>query len=102
MINLNTKIAKFKFKKLGEINYSLWIMLIKPIQRAKLTFICMLYAFYCFLPLLIKFTISQMLHGCRSDIILNCLIYFKKYRNLYVLLDYLFKTSSIIIICVKK
>lgn len=37
MINLNTKIAKFKFKKLGEINYSLWIMLIKPIQRVNLT-----------------------------------------------------------------
>jgi len=48
MINLNTKIAKFKFKKLGEINYSLWIMLIKPIQRVKLTFVCMLFVFYCF------------------------------------------------------
>jgi hypothetical protein len=33
MINLNSKIAKFKFKKLGEIIYNLWIMLVKPTPR---------------------------------------------------------------------
>jgi hypothetical protein len=46
MINLNIKIAKFKFKKLGEINYSLWIMLIKQIERVKLTFVWMFSVFY--------------------------------------------------------
>jgi hypothetical protein len=45
IIDLNIKIAKFKFKKPGEINNSLWIMLIKPIQRVKLTFVCMLSVF---------------------------------------------------------
>jgi|KNS2DCM_BmetaT_FD_k123_59081_1 hypothetical protein len=39
IINLNIKIAKFKFKKLGEINNSWWIMLFKPIKRVNLTFI---------------------------------------------------------------
>jgi len=38
MADLNIKIARFKFKKLGEANYSLWIMLVKPIQRVNLTF----------------------------------------------------------------
>jgi len=38
IIDLNIKIARFKFKKPGETNYSLWIMLVKPIQRVKLTF----------------------------------------------------------------
>jgi hypothetical protein len=42
IINLNIKIAKFKFKKLGEINNSWWIMLFKPIKRVNLTFACML------------------------------------------------------------
>jgi len=41
MIDLNIKIARFKFKKLGETDYSLWIMLVKPIQRVNLTLICM-------------------------------------------------------------
>jgi len=36
--DLNIKIARFKFKKLGAANYSLWIMLVKPIQRVNLTF----------------------------------------------------------------
>jgi len=30
-------------------------------------------------------SISQMLHGYRSDLILNCLVYSKKDRNLYLL-----------------
>jgi len=42
MVDLNIKIARFKFKKLGGINKSLWIMLVKPIHRVNLTFICML------------------------------------------------------------
>jgi len=29
----NIKIARFKLKKLGEINYILWIMLVNPITR---------------------------------------------------------------------
>jgi len=37
--NLNITIAKFKFKKLGEVNYCLWIMLVNSIQRANLTFV---------------------------------------------------------------
>jgi len=38
MVDLNIKTAKFKFKKLGETHYSLWIMLVKPIIRVNLTF----------------------------------------------------------------
>jgi hypothetical protein len=37
MIDLNIKIAKFKFKKLGEAYYNLWIMVVKLIQRINLT-----------------------------------------------------------------
>jgi len=37
MINLNSKYASIKFKKLGEMINCLWIMLIKPIQRVNLT-----------------------------------------------------------------
>jgi hypothetical protein len=33
IINLIIKIARFKFKKLGEVNYNLWIMLVKPTSR---------------------------------------------------------------------
>jgi|KNS7Surf_BmetaT_FD_contig_61_1141361_length_1219_multi_2_in_0_out_0_1 hypothetical protein len=39
MVDLKIKIARFKLKKLGETNYSLWIMLVKPIQRVNLTFV---------------------------------------------------------------
>jgi len=39
MIDLNIKIARFKFKKLGETNYNLWIMLVKPTKRVNLTFV---------------------------------------------------------------
>jgi len=38
MVDLNIKIAKFKFKKLGEVNYSSWVMLVNPIIRVNLTF----------------------------------------------------------------
>jgi len=57
MIDLNIKIARFKFKKLGEANYSLWIMLVKPIQRVNLTsawmwnFLYELFYWFCFLTL---------------------------------------------------
>jgi len=38
MVDLNIKIAKFKFKKLGEVNYSSWVMLANPTIRVNLTF----------------------------------------------------------------
>jgi len=42
MIDLNIKVARLKFKKLGERYNDLWIMLIKPIQRANLIIIWIL------------------------------------------------------------
>jgi len=38
MINQNSKIARFKLKKLDEMNYCLWIMLVNPKKRVNLTF----------------------------------------------------------------
>jgi hypothetical protein len=39
MIDLNIKVAKLKFKKLGVINFNSWVMLVNPKIRVNLTFI---------------------------------------------------------------
>jgi hypothetical protein len=39
MIDLNIKVARLKFKKLGEAINSLCIMLVKPIHSVNLTFV---------------------------------------------------------------
>jgi hypothetical protein len=81
MADLNIKIARFKFKKLGAINYSLWIMLVKPTTRQ--SYFC-LHVNNAFLIILKNLTITQMLHGCRSDLILKRLVHSKKVSLLVV------------------
>jgi len=83
MVDLNIKIAKFKLKKLGEMNYSLWIMLVKPTPRK--SYVCLHVISNEFLTK-IQLAISQMLHGCRSDLMLTYLVNSKKDRNLYLYL----------------
>jgi hypothetical protein len=42
-----------------------------------------IFAFFKVFCIFTKFTIKQMLHGCRPDLILKCLVNSKKGRNFH-------------------
>jgi hypothetical protein len=62
MVDLKIKIARFNLKKPGEVNYRLWSMLVKPIQRVNLTF-AWIWQFY-WKVLLLFFNKFSCLYKC--------------------------------------
>jgi hypothetical protein len=61
-------------------------MWINSIQRANLTNAWILRK-TVFDNFIAKFTVLQMLHGCRTDLIIKCLVYSKKDRNFFLFLQ---------------
>jgi hypothetical protein len=84
-INLKTNYASSKLKELDEKKYDLWNMWINWIIRQNLTLICIFWyvLYYTFFT---KFSKLQMMHGCRSDLILKYLVNSNKDRNFFSLL----------------
>lgn len=64
--------------------------------RPNLTFTCIIRNFYSFL-IIINFTVLQMLHGCRTDLILKYLVYSNKDRNFFYYLLTSLKCTIIIL-----
>jgi len=91
MINLITDVARQNFKKFGEEINDLWIMRFNSTIRANLTFFWIIRFVLIFKLFIIKFSVLQMLHGCRTDLIFKCLVYFNKDRNFYLFLQKNFK-----------